>query len=80
MTFLALHFSSLRMLACVHTTRKVSSIISLWQLSNPTRRSPIFIYALHLVELTGGASNMLAAHHSAFNQSHSSSSVPGRLQ
>ncbi|GJN14750.1 hypothetical protein PR202_gb01607 [Eleusine coracana subsp. coracana] len=54
------------MLACVHTTRNVPSIISLLELSNPTKRSPIFIYALHLVELTGRASNMLAAqHHSA---------------
>ena len=32
----------------VHTTRNVPSIISLRQLSNPTRRSPIFIYALQL--------------------------------
>ena len=53
------------MLACVHTTRNVPSIISLLELSNPTKRSPIFIYALHLVELTGRASNMLAAHHTA---------------
>lgn len=27
-------------------------------LSNPIKCSPIFIYALHLVELTGRASNM----------------------
>ncbi|CAN6327829.1 unnamed protein product [Urochloa humidicola] len=63
------HDAELRMLACVHTTRNVPSIISLLELSNPTKRSPIFIYALHLVELTGRASNMLAAHHSASNQS-----------
>ncbi|TVU19959.1 hypothetical protein EJB05_36143 [Eragrostis curvula] len=55
------HDAELRMLACVHTTRNVPSIISLLELSNPTKRSPIFIYALHLVELTGRASNMLAA-------------------
>uniref|UniRef100_A0A0E0PP51 Uncharacterized protein n=1 Tax=Oryza rufipogon TaxID=4529 RepID=A0A0E0PP51_ORYRU len=61
------HDAELRMLACVHTTRNVPSIISLLELSNPTKRSPIFIYALHLVELTGRASNMLAAHHSASN-------------
>jgi hypothetical protein len=65
------HDAELRMLACVHTTRNVPSIISLLELSNPTKRSPIFIYALHLVELTGRASNMLAAHHTA------TSSVPG---
>ncbi|XP_047043760.1 cation/H(+) antiporter 15-like [Lolium rigidum] len=62
------HDAELRMLACVHTTRNVPSIISLLELSNPTKRSPIFIYALHLVELTGRASNMLAAHHTAGNQ------------
>ncbi|CAL4953931.1 unnamed protein product [Urochloa decumbens] len=55
------HDSELRMLACVHTTRNVPSVLSLLELSNPNKRSPIFIYALHLVELTGRASNMLAA-------------------
>jgi hypothetical protein len=45
----------------VHTTRNVPSVLSLLELSNPNKRSPIFIYALHLVELTGRASNMLAA-------------------
>ncbi|KAM0842638.1 hypothetical protein ACQ4PT_058236 [Festuca glaucescens] len=55
------HDSELRMLACVHTTRNVPSVLSLFDLSNPSKRSPIFIYALHLVELTGRASNMLAA-------------------
>ncbi|XP_025806716.1 cation/H(+) antiporter 15-like [Panicum hallii] len=69
------HDAELRMLACVHTTRNVPSIISLLELSNPTKRSPIFIYALHLVELTGRASNMLAAHHSASNQSRNAGSA-----
>ncbi|CAN6337266.1 unnamed protein product [Urochloa humidicola] len=69
------HDAELRMLACVHTTRNVPSIISLLELSNPTKRSPIFIYALHLVELTGRASNMLAAHHSASNHQSSRSNA-----
>ncbi|KAH0454916.1 hypothetical protein IEQ34_016840 [Dendrobium chrysotoxum] len=51
--------SELRMLACVHKSRNVPSIISLLDLSNPTKKSPIFIYALHLVELSGHASAML---------------------
>ncbi|VAH08561.1 unnamed protein product [Triticum turgidum subsp. durum] len=67
------HDAELRMLACVHTTRNVPSIISLLELSNPSKRSPLFIYALHLVELTGRASNMLAAHHTAANQNRSAS-------
>ncbi|XP_020114323.1 cation/H(+) antiporter 15 [Ananas comosus] len=57
--------AELRMLVCVHTTRNVPSIISLLDLSNPTKRSPIFVYALHLVELTGRASNMLVVHNTA---------------
>jgi Kef-type K+ transport system membrane component KefB len=73
------HDAELRMLACVHTTRNVPSIISLLELSNPTKRSPIFIYALHLVELTGRASNMLAAHHSASNQSRSSAGASDHI-
>jgi hypothetical protein len=36
----------------------VSSIISLLELPNPTKRFSVFIYALHLVQLTGRTSNM----------------------
>ncbi|KAL5227400.1 hypothetical protein ABZP36_015665 [Zizania latifolia] len=69
------HDSELCMLACVHTTRNVPSVLSPLELLNPNKRSPIFIYALHLVELTGRASNMLAsAAASASKQSRSSSS------
>ncbi|CAA6659004.1 unnamed protein product [Spirodela intermedia] len=42
--------SELRMLACVHSTRNVPSIV------------PIFVYAVHLVELTGRESAMLVVH------------------
>jgi hypothetical protein len=73
------HDSELRMLACVHTTRNVPSVLSLLDLSNPSKRSPIFIYALHLVELTGRASNMLAAaaaSASSHGRSGSASSLP----
>jgi Kef-type K+ transport system membrane component KefB len=75
------HDSELRMLACVHTTRNVPSVLSLLELSNPTKRSPIFIYALHLVELTGRASNMLAAAAaSASSRTTSSSSLPAATE
>ncbi|KAK1267416.1 Cation/H(+) antiporter 15 [Acorus gramineus] len=57
--------AELRMLACVHAPRNVPSIISLLEASNPTKRSPIFVYALHLVELTGRASAMLIVHNTA---------------
>ncbi|KAK1313786.1 Cation/H(+) antiporter 15 [Acorus calamus] len=48
--------AELRMLACVHAPR------TLLEASNPTKRSPIFVYALHLVELTGRSSAMLIVH------------------
>lgn len=54
----------LRLLACVHGPRNVPSIISLIDLANPTKRSPIFVYALHLIELTSRASSMLVVHNS----------------
>ncbi|CAA2976368.1 cation H(+) antiporter 15 [Olea europaea subsp. europaea] len=51
-----------RVLACIHTPRNVPTIISLLEASHPTKKSPICIYALHLVELTGRASAMLIVH------------------
>ncbi|PKA61816.1 Cation/H(+) antiporter 15 [Apostasia shenzhenica] len=54
--------AEVRMLACVHHGRNVPSIISLVDFSNPTQRSPVFVCAVHLVELTGRTSAMLIAH------------------
>ena len=52
----------LRMLACIHTPRNVPTIINLLEASHSTKKSPICIYVLHLVELTGRASAMLIVH------------------
>ncbi|CAA6675592.1 unnamed protein product [Spirodela intermedia] len=51
--------SELRILACVHTSRNVPGIISLLDFSRPTKKAPLFVYALHLLELTGRESAML---------------------
>ncbi|URE32376.1 Sodium/hydrogen exchanger family [Musa troglodytarum] len=51
--------SELRMVACVYTARNVPSIISLLQMSNPTKRSPVFVYVVHLLELTGRGAAMM---------------------
>jgi hypothetical protein len=58
-----------RLLACVHGPRNVPSIISLIDLTNPTKRAPIFVYALHLIELTSRASSMLVVHNSTSSDS-----------
>ncbi|XP_018482292.1 cation/H(+) antiporter 21-like [Raphanus sativus] len=42
-----------RVLTCVHVLVSVSGITSLLQVSNPTKKSPLNVYAIHLVELTG---------------------------
>ena len=56
--------SEFRVLVCVHTPRNVPTIINLLEASHPTKKSPICIYVLHLVELSGRASAMLIVHNS----------------
>ncbi|XP_050204923.1 cation/H(+) antiporter 15 [Mercurialis annua] len=54
--------AELRVLVCVHTPRNVPTIINLLEASHPTKKSPMCVYVLHLVELTGRASAMLIVH------------------
>ncbi|CAL0330037.1 unnamed protein product [Lupinus luteus] len=51
--------AELRVLVCVHTPRNVPTIINLLEASNPTKKSPICIYVLNLIELTGHSSTLL---------------------
>lgn len=60
-----LHYRSndeLRMLACIHHQENVHSIISLLQVSNTTKDSPINLVVLHLIKLKGRASSLLVPH------------------
>ncbi|XVF73576.1 hypothetical protein PTKIN_Ptkin12aG0213100 [Pterospermum kingtungense] len=52
----------LRVLACVYSTRNLSGLINLLHISNATRKSPIVVFAVHLVELAGRASAMIIFH------------------
>ncbi|XP_057418980.1 cation/H(+) antiporter 15-like isoform X2 [Lotus japonicus] len=54
-----------RVLVCVHTPRNVPTMINLLEASNPTKKSPICVYVLHLVELSGRTSAMLIVHNTA---------------
>ncbi|GFY94194.1 cation/hydrogen exchanger 15 [Actinidia rufa] len=54
--------AELRILTCIHTPRNAPTIISLLEASHPTRKSPISVVLLHLVELTGHASATLIVH------------------
>ncbi|KAK7399372.1 hypothetical protein VNO78_10554 [Psophocarpus tetragonolobus] len=51
-----------RVLVCIHTPRNVPTMINLLDASNPTKKSPICIYVLHLTELTGHATAVLVVH------------------
>lgn len=54
--------AELRVLACVHNARQATGMISLIESFNATRISPIHVFALYLVELTGRAAAVVAAH------------------
>ncbi|KAK8587677.1 hypothetical protein V6N12_022160 [Hibiscus sabdariffa] len=65
----SVHDGELRVLACIYTPCNVPASINLLEALNPTNKSPLCIYVLHLVELTGGSSGMLIVHN-AHNSSH----------
>lgn len=52
----------LNILACIHQQENVHSIISLLQLSNTTKASPINLVVLHLIELIGRSSSLLVSY------------------
>ncbi|XP_027922950.1 cation/H(+) antiporter 15-like [Vigna unguiculata] len=54
--------AELRFIACVHNTRQAASMISIIECFNATRVSPVHVFALYLVELTGRAAALVAAH------------------
>ncbi|KAK3205381.1 hypothetical protein Dsin_019427 [Dipteronia sinensis] len=54
----------LRILSCIHSIHNVSGMINLLTISNATKNSPLSVFALQLVELTGRASPMLIVHSS----------------
>nr|XP_016496770.1 PREDICTED: cation/H(+) antiporter 15-like isoform X1 [Nicotiana tabacum] len=52
----------LRILACIHSQENVRAVISLLQVSNPTKESHVNLVVLHLTKLSGRASSVLVAH------------------
>jgi len=45
--------------SCVHTDQHVHSMIALTEACNPTRESPIYVYVIHLIELSGKSTPIL---------------------
>ncbi|XP_071723622.1 cation/H(+) antiporter 15-like [Rutidosis leptorrhynchoides] len=54
--------SELRLITCVHSMRSVTALTNFLQALNPTRRFPINVFPLRLVELTGRLTAMLIVH------------------
>ncbi|KAL9266036.1 Cation/H(+) antiporter 15-like protein [Drosera capensis] len=61
-----------RVVACIHSSRNISSIINLLKISDISPQSPMSVFALHLTELVGHAAAMFIVHESG-NPSLSSS-------
>ncbi|OIV95188.1 hypothetical protein TanjilG_21578 [Lupinus angustifolius] len=50
---------NLKILVCIHNEENVYPIINLLQVSNPTKATPLSVFVLHLMELSGRASSIL---------------------
>ncbi|XP_022156483.1 cation/H(+) antiporter 15-like [Momordica charantia] len=57
--------SDFHLLVCVHDQEDVPNAINLLEALNPTRRSHLVVYMLHLVELLGNANPQLISHNLA---------------
>ncbi|KAK4376119.1 hypothetical protein RND71_006796 [Anisodus tanguticus] len=55
--------SELRVQVCIHNEDNVPSIVNLLEASNPSRRRPITVFVLNLMELKGSAAALLVATH-----------------
>jgi len=63
--------SEFRVLVCIHTPRNVPTMINLLDATNPSKKSPICIYMVHLTELSGHASALiLVQHHTSKDSDH----------
>ncbi|KAK4853676.1 hypothetical protein QYF36_012641 [Acer negundo] len=54
--------SELRILACIYWPDNILSIINFLQASTPTRESPVAVYVLHLINLSGRAAPPFISH------------------
>ncbi|KAK7275891.1 hypothetical protein RIF29_17017 [Crotalaria pallida] len=54
--------AELRILACLHNARNANSMINILSTFGPSRLSPMHVYGVYLVELTGRSAALVAAH------------------
>ncbi|KAL9332608.1 hypothetical protein ACSQ67_002218 [Phaseolus vulgaris] len=61
----------LRILACVHNPRQATGMINMLEAYHTTKLSPLRVFALQLVELSGHTASLLASHINKYNQQQS---------
>ena len=66
--------AELRVVTCIHRQDDALAAIKLLEASNPSRESPLSVYALHLVELVGRATPLFINH--SLGQKHQSGAQP----
>ncbi|KAJ1380733.1 Sodium/solute symporter superfamily [Sesbania bispinosa] len=72
--------ADLRVLACVHNPRQATGMISILQACNAVKLSPLRVFALQLIELTGNNTSLLAAHLDQPNQQQNGEQVLTQTQ
>jgi len=63
--------AELRLLACVHNPRQATGMINILEAYHTTKLSPLRVFALQLVELSGHTTSLLASHINKHNQQQS---------
>ncbi|GMN23511.1 hypothetical protein TIFTF001_000141 [Ficus carica] len=62
MEYASAHDTELRLLACIHRQENTPSLIRLLEVSNPTTKSPVCCYVVHLIPLAGRSTPLLITH------------------
>ncbi|KAK7387455.1 hypothetical protein VNO78_28273 [Psophocarpus tetragonolobus] len=63
--------TELRILACVHNPRQATGMVNVLDACHTTKLSPLRVFALQLVELSGNTTSLLASHINQHNQQQS---------
>lgn len=71
--------AELRILACIHEVQTVAGITALLEISHASRRSPICIFALQLMQLKKHTTALLIVHGAGGTSSESISRVDGQI-
>ncbi|KAK7305482.1 hypothetical protein VNO77_43388 [Canavalia gladiata] len=74
------HENELKILVCVHNEEHVYPIINLLQASNPTEATPLSVFSLHLMKLSGRATSILTQSDSSDKSSQCINNVFDRFQ